>query len=171
MAENPLKKWRLLLKMDSIKEYLSTSIEEVYDLIGNRGMRFYYVPYIEHKFVDSQDYLDYDFEGRIPLKATLNSNLASDADLEYAHQYLKNTRNSGTIQFTLRSIYPNMVRPLDRIYVEYADGRTEDYLIVGIDDGVLLQGVYISVRVFQFDGTLTNFQWANNGVASEEFLY
>ena len=25
--------------MDSIKEYLSTSIEEVYDLIGNRGMR------------------------------------------------------------------------------------------------------------------------------------
>lgn len=151
-----------------LNNYLTQSIEEVYQLIGDRGMSFYYVPYIEHKFVDSQDYLDYDYEGRIPIHATLNSNLASDADLEFAHQYLKNTRNSGTIQFTRRSIYPNEVRPLDRIHIEYCDGRTEDYLIVGIDDGVLLQGIYISVRVFRFDGMFTNFQWANNGVVQDD---
>lgn len=151
-----------------LDSYLTQSIEEVYHLIGDRGMSFYYVPYIEHKFVDSQDYLDYDYEGRIPIHATLNSNLASDADLEFAHQYLKNTRNSGTIQFTRRSIYPNEVRPLDRIHIEYCDGRTEDYLIVGIDDGVLLQGIYISVRVFRFDGMFTNFQWANNGVVQDD---
>lgn len=151
-----------------LDSYLTQSIEEVYQLIGDRGMSFYYVPYTEHKFVDSQDYLDYDYEGRIPIHATLNSNLASDADLEFAHQYLKNTRNSGTIQFTRRSIYPNEVRPLDRIHIEYCDGRTEDYLIVGIDDGVLLQGIYISVRVFRFDGMFTNFQWANNGVVQDD---
>ena len=150
--------------------YLSQSIEEAYQIIGDNGMKFYYVPYIEHKFVDSQDFIDYDFEGRIRIYATLNSNLASDADLEYAHQYLKNTRNSGTIQFTHRNIFPYKARPLDRIYIEYCDGRTEDYLIVGIDDGVLLQGVYVSVRVFRFDGMLTDFQWANNGVVQENGL-
>lgn len=154
-----------------MNNYLTQSVEEVYQLIGDRGMSFYYVPYIEHKFVDSQDYIDYDYEGRIPINATLNSNLASDADLEFAHQYLKNTRNSGTIQFTLRSIYPNEVRPLDRIHIKYWDGRTEDYLIVGIDDGVLLQGIYMSVRVFRFDGMFTNFQWANNGVVQDELEY
>lgn len=151
-----------------LNDYLSQSMEEVYTMIGNRGMTFYYVPYTDHRFVDSQDFFDYDYEGRIEIPATLNSNLASDADLEFAHQYLKNTRNSGTIQFTLRSIYPNEVRPLDRIHIKYDDGRTEDYLIVGIDDGVLLQGIYVSVRVFRFDGMLTNFQWANNGVIQDE---
>lgn len=152
-----------------LNRYLSQSMEEVYQLIGDRGMSFYYVPYIEHKFVDSQDYIDYDFEGKIPIYATINSNLASDADLEFAHQYLKNTRNSATVQFTLRSIRPYEVRPLDRIHVRYFDGRTEDYLIVGIDDGVLLQGIYISVRVFRFDGMFTDFQWANNGVVQDDF--
>ena len=39
---------------------------------------------------------------------------------------------------------------------------------MGIDNGVLLNGIYTSVRAFEFDGTLTNFQWADNGVVKNE---
>lgn len=150
--------------MDSISRYLSNSIDQVYGIIGNREMKFYYVPVLERKYLESKDFIDYDFENKIRINATLNSDLASDIDLERAKDYLTVTQESATIQFALTSIRPHIPNKLDRIYIEYPNGKTADYLIVGIDDGVLLQGIYVSVRVFKMDGVLTNFQWANNGV-------
>lgn len=153
-----------MLKMDSISRYLSSSIDQVYGIIGNREMKFYYVPVLERKYLESKDFIDYDFENKIRINATLNSDLASDIDLERAKDYLTVTQESATIQFALTSIRPHIPNKLDRIYIEYPNGKTADYLIVGIDDGVLLQGIYVSVRVFKMDGVITNFQWANNGV-------
>lgn len=153
-----------MLKMDNISRYLSSSIDQVYDIIGNREMKFYYVPVLERKYLESKDFIDYDFENKIRINATLNSDLASDIDLERAKDYLTVTQESATIQFALTSIRPHIPNKLDRIYIEYPNGKTADYLIVGIDDGVLLQGIYVSVRVFKMDGVITNFQWANNGV-------
>ena len=153
-----------MLKMDNISRYLSNSIDQVYDIIGNREMKFYYVPVLERKYLESKDFIDYDFENKIRINATLNSDLASDIDLERAKDYLTVTQESATIQFALTSIRPHIPNKLDRIYIEYPNGKTADYLIVGIDDGVLLQGIYVSVRVFKMDGVITNFQWANNGV-------
>lgn len=151
-----------------LNKYLTDSMEQVYMEIGERGMSYYYVPVIEKKIKDSMDYINYDFDNKIKIRATINSDLTSDADVEYAKIYLKNTRKTVTIQFTLASIAPYKVDVLDRIYVEYEDGRTENYLIVGVDNGVLLQGIYTSVRAFEFDGTLTKFQWADNGVIKDE---
>ena len=153
-----------MLKMDSISRYLSNSIDQVYGIIGNREMKFYYVPVLERKYLESRDFIDYDFENKIRINATLNSDLASDIDLERAKDYLTVTQESATIQFALTSIRPHIPNKLDRIYIEYPNGKTANYLIVGIDDGVLLQGIYVSVRVFKMDGVITNFQWANNGV-------
>lgn len=153
-----------MLKMDSISRYLSNSIDQVYGIIGNREMKFYYVPVLERKYLESKDFIDYDFENKIRINATLNSDLASDIDLERAKDYLIVTQESATIQFALTSIRPHIPNKLDRIYIEYPNGKTANYLIVGIDDGVLLQGIYVSVRVFKMDGVITNFQWANNGV-------
>lgn len=150
--------------MDNISRYLSSSIDQVYDIIGNREMKFYYVPVLERKYLESKDFIDYDFENKIRINATLNSDLASDIDLERAKDYLTVTQESATIQFALTSIRPHIPNKLDRIYIEYPNGKTANYLIVGIDDGVLLQGIYVSVRVFKMDGVITNFQWANNGV-------
>lgn len=150
--------------MDNISRYLSNSIDQVYDIIGNREMKFYYVPVLERKYLESKDFIDYDFENKIRINATLNSDLASDIDLERAKDYLTVTQESATIQFALTSIRPHIPNKLDRIYIEYPNGKTANYLIVGIDDGVLLQGIYVSVRVFKMDGVITNFQWANNGV-------
>lgn len=150
--------------MDSISRYLSNSIDQVYGIIGNREMKFYYVPVLERKYLESKDFIDYDFENKIRINATLNSDLASDIDLERAKDYLTVTQESATIQFALASIRPHIPNKLDRIYIEYPSGKTANYLIVGIDDGVLLQGIYVSVRVFKMDGVITNFQWANNGV-------
>lgn len=150
-----------------INKYLTDSIEQVYTEIGERGMSYYYVPVLEKKIKDSMDYINYDFDNKIKIGATINSDLTSDVDVEYAKIYLKNTRKTVTIQFTLASIAPYKVDVLDRIYVEYEDGRTENYLIVGVDNGVLLQGIYTSVRAFEFDGTLTKFQWADNGVIKD----
>ncbi len=150
--------------MDSISRYLSSSIDQVYGIIGNREMKFYYVPVLERKYLESKDFIDYDFENKIRINATLNSDLASDIDLERAKDYLTVTQESATIQFALTSIRPHIPNKLDRIYIEYPNGKTANYLIVGIDDGVLLQGIYVSVRVFKMDGVITNFQWANNGV-------
>ena len=150
--------------MDSISRYLSNSIDQVYGIIGNREMKFYYVPVLERKYLESKDFIDYDFENKIRINATLNSDLASDIDLERAKDYLTATQESATIQFALTSIRPHIPNKLDRIYIEYPNGKTANYLIVGIDDGVLLQGIYVSVRVFKMDGVITNFQWANNGV-------
>ena len=150
--------------MDSISRYLSNSIDQVYGIIGNREMKFYYVPVLERKYLESKDFIDYDFENKIHINATLNSDLASDIDLERAKDYLTVTQESATIQFALTSIRPHIPNKLDRIYIEYPNGKTANYLIVGIDDGVLLQGIYVSVRVFKMDGVITNFQWANNGV-------
>lgn len=150
--------------MDSISRYLSNSIDQVYGIIGNREMKFYYVPVLERKYLESKDFIDYDFEDKIRINATLNSDLASDIDLERAKDYLTVTQESATIQFALTSIRPHIPNKLDRIYIEYPNGKTANYLIVGIDDGVLLQGIYVSVRVFKMDGVITNFQWANNGV-------
>ena len=150
--------------MDSISRYLSNSIDQVYGIIGNREMKFYYVPVLERKYLESKDFIDYDFENKIRINATLNSDLASDIDLERAKDYLTVTQESATIQFALTSIRPHIPNKLDRIYIEYPNGKTVNYLIVGIDDGVLLQGIYVSVRVFKMDGVITNFQWANNGV-------
>lgn len=150
--------------MDNISRYLSNSIDQVYGIIGNREMKFYYVPVLERKYLESKDFIDYDFENKIRINATLNSDLASDIDLERAKDYLTVTQESATIQFALTSIRPHIPNKLDRIYIEYPNGKTADYLIVGIDDGVLLQGIYVSVRVFKMDGVITNFQWANNGV-------
>lgn len=150
--------------MDSISRYLSSSIDQVYGIIGNREMKFYYVPVLERKYLESKDFIDYDFENKIRINATLNSDLASDIDLERAKGYLTVTQESATIQFALTSIRPHIPNKLDRIYIEYPNGKTANYLIVGIDDGVLLQGIYVSVRVFKMDGVITNFQWANNGV-------
>lgn len=156
-----------MLRME-LNKYLTDSMEQVYTEIGERGMSYYYVPVIEKKIKDSMDYINYDFENKIRIRAAINSDLTSDADVEYAKIYLKNTRKTVTIQFTLASIAPYKVDVLDRIYVEYEDGRTENYLIVGVDNGVLLQGIYTSVRAFEFDGTLTKFQWADNGVIKDE---
>ena len=181
-----------MLKMDSISRYLSNSIDQVYGIIGNREMKFYYVPVLERKYLESKDFIDYDFENKIRINATLNSDLASDIDLERAKDYLTVTQESATIQFALTSVAnyvfplkirdlhekikdlaiplnkpilkPHIPNKLDRIYIEYPNGKTANYLIVGIDDGVLLQGIYVSVRVFKMDGVITNFQWANNGV-------
>lgn len=150
--------------MDSLSRYLSNSIDQVYGIIGNREMKFYYVPVLERKYLESKDFIDYDFENKIRINATLNSDLASDIDLERAKDYLTVTQESATIQFALTSIRPHIPNKLDRIYIEYPNGKTANYLIVGIDDGVLLQGIYVSVRVFKMDGVITNFQWANNGV-------
>ena len=150
--------------MDNISRYLSNSIDQVYGIIGNREMNFYYVPVLERKYLESKDFIDYDFENKIRINATLNSDLASDIDLERAKDYLTVTQESATIQFALTSIRPHIPNKLDRIYIEYPNGKTANYLIVGIDDGVLLQGIYVSVRVFKMDGVITNFQWANNGV-------
>lgn len=151
-----------------INKYLIDSLEQVYTEIGERGMSYYYVPVIEKKIKDSMDYINYDFDNKIKISAAINSDLTSDVDVEFAKIYLKNTRSTVTIQFTLASIAPYKVDVLDRIYVEYDDGRFENYLIVGIDNGVLLKGIYTSVRAFEFDGTLTNFQWADNGVVKNE---
>lgn len=151
-----------------INKYLTDSIEQVYTEIGERGMSYYYVPVIEKKIKDSMDYINYDFDNKIKIGAAINSDLTSDVDVEFAKLYLKNTRSTVTIQFTLASIAPYKVDVLDRIYVEYDDGRFKNYLIVGIDNGVLLNGIYTSVRAFEFDGTLTNFQWADNGVVKNE---
>ena len=151
-----------------INKYLTDSIEQVYTEIGERGMSYYYVPVIEKKIKDSMDYINYDFDNKIKISAAINSDLTSDVDVEFAKLYLKNTRSTVTIQFTLASIAPYKVDVLDRIYVEYDDGRFENYLIVGIDNGVLLNGIYTSVRAFEFDGALTNFQWADNGVVKNE---
>lgn len=153
-----------MLKMDNISRYLSSSIDQVYGIIGDREMKFYYVPVLERKYLESKDFIDYDFENKIRINATLNSDLASDIDLERAKDYLTVTQESATIQFALTSIRPHIPNKLDRIYIEYPNGKTANYLIVGIDDGVLLQGIYVSVRVFKMDGVITNFQWANNGV-------
>ena len=151
-----------------INKYLTDSTEQVYTEIGERGMSYYYVPVIEKKIKDSMDYINYDFDNKIKIGAAINSDLTSDVDVEFAKVYLKNTRSTVTIQFTLASIATYKVDVLDRIYVEYDDGRFENYLIVGIDNGVLLKGIYTSVRAFEFDGTLTNFQWADNGVVKNE---
>ena len=151
-----------------INKYLTDSLEQVYTEIGERGMSYYYVPVIEKKIKDSMDYINYDFDNKIKISAAINSDLTSDVDVEFAKVYLKNTRSTVTIQFTLASIAPYKVDVLDRIYVEYDDGRFENYLIVGIDNGVHLNGIYTSVRAFEFDGTLTNFQWADNGVVKNE---
>ena len=150
--------------MNSIQGYITKSFDEVYSMLGGLGMTFYYVPYIKKGFKESRDYIDYDFNNKIKINATINSIETSDVDLEYVKQYLKNTRKGATIQFTLDSISPYKVRPLDRIYIEHTGGKTENYLIVGIDSNVLLQNIYVSVRVFEFDGTLTKFQWTDNGV-------
>ena len=155
--------------MDSISRYLSSSIDQVYGIIGNREMKFYYVPVLERKYLESKDFIDYDFENKIRINATLNSDLASDIDLERAKDYLTVTQESATVQFALTSISPNIPNKLDRIYIEYPNGKTANYLIVGIDDGVLLQGIYVSVRVFKMDGVITNFQWANNGVIPNDY--
>ncbi len=155
--------------MDSISRYLSSSIDQVYGIIGNREMKFYYVPVLERKYLESKDFIDYDFENKIRINATLNSDLASDVDLERAKDYLTVTQESATIQFALTSISPNIPNKLDRIYIEYPNGKTANYLIVGIDDGVLLQGIYVSVRVFKMDSIITNFQWANNGVIPNDY--
>lgn len=155
--------------MDSISRYLSSSIDQVYGIIGNREMKFYYVPVLERKYLESKDFIDYDFANKIRINATLNSDLASDIDLERAKDYLTVTQESATVQFALTSISPNIPNKLDRIYIEYPNGKTANYLIVGIDDGVLLQGIYVSVRVFKMDSVITNFQWANNGVIPNDY--
>ena len=155
--------------MDNISRYLSSSIDQVYGIIVNREMKFYYVPVLERKYLESKDFIDYDFENKIRINATLNSDLASDVDLERAKDYLTVTQESATIQFALTSIRPHIPNKLDRIYIEYPNGKTANYLIVGIDDGVLLQGIYVSVRVFKMDGVITNFQWANNGVMPNDY--
>lgn len=155
--------------MDNISRYLSSSIDQVYGIIGNREMKFYYVPVLERKYLESKDFIDYDFANKIRINATLNSDLASDIDLERAKDYLTVTQESATVQFALTSISPNIPNKLDRIYIEYPNGKTANYLIVGIDDGVLLQGIYVSVRVFKMNSVITNFQWANNGVIPNDY--
>ena len=144
--------------MYDINNYLSDSIRHVYKEIGGRNMTYYYVPIIEKSFKGSMDYIDYDFKNKIKIDATINTDITSDIDIENTKLYIKSNRNPVTIQFVLEDIFPYKVGILDRIYVEYGD------LIVGIDNGVLLKGIYTSVRAFEFDGTLTEFQWANNGV-------
>lgn len=48
--------------MDSISRYLSNSIDQVYGIIGNREMKFYYVPVLERKYLESKDFIDYDLK-------------------------------------------------------------------------------------------------------------
>lgn len=132
-------------------------------MIGGNRMTYYFVPYITKGYKNSQDYIDYDFENKIKVRATINSNVTGDPDLESARQYLKTTSKPYNVQFLLDDIKPLIPRLLDMLYVEYDDGRKEQFLLVGIDNDVLLQGIYMSYRAFRFDGTLTKFQYLKNG--------
>lgn len=151
--------------MNDLK-YLSKSFDEVYSWLGGIGMKYYYVPILSRSFKNSLDYIDYDFENKIPINATINSTQTSDVDLETTTAQLTTNKKIVTIQFTLDSIAPHKVQVLDRIYIEFVDGRTANYLIVGIDNGVLLQGVYVSVRAFEMTSTFTDFEWADNGISN-----
>ena len=144
-------------------EYISSSINEVYKTIGGIRMKYYYVPILSRGFKESKDYIDYDFDNKIEINATINSAQTSDVDLETSTVQLKTNRKICTIQFPLQSIIPYKVQVLDRIYIEFEDGRTANYLIVGIDNGVLLQSIYISVRAFEMETTFTDLEWTDNG--------
>lgn len=146
-----------------IADFLSQTIGEVYDMIGSNRMTYYFVPYITKGYKNSQDYIDYDFENKIKVRATINALVTGDPDLESARQYLKTTSKPYTVQFLLDDIKPLLPRMLDMLYVEYDDGRKEKFLLVGIDNDLLLQGIYMSYRAFKFDGTITKFQWTLNG--------
>ena len=62
-------------------EYLSKSFDEVYSWLGGIGMKYFMCLYYRG-FKNSLDYIDYDFENKIPINATINSTQTSDVDLE-----------------------------------------------------------------------------------------
>lgn len=150
-----------------VSDYLSRTIGEVFQMIGGNRMTYYFVPYITKGYKNSQDYIDYDFANKIKVRATINSIGTGDADLESARQYLKTTSKPYTVQFVLDDIKPLTPRLLDRLYVEFDDGRKENFLLVGIENDVLLEGIYLTYRAFRFDGTITKFQWTENGEKPE----
>lgn len=147
-------------------DYVSESLEQVYSTIGGLGMTYEYIP-----LLNSDEYtedgllkLDYDYENRIPIKAGLNVEKYSDPDIEYQEKTLRNTRENVTIQFTTRSIYPYKVKPRDAIDVTVGD-VTKRYIVAGNDNGIVLNGVYYSVRATLMDGLLQEYEVLENGVA------
>ena len=149
------------------KEWIESSLEEVYKMMGEINMPFEYVPLIEETYSeDGLPILNYDYENRIPIPAAMNTDKEGDPDLDYERKDLKNTRENVTIQFTRRSILPHELKQRDAIDVTMGD-KTERYIILGNDNGIVLSGVYYSVRATLISGSLQEYEVLNNGIEAE----
>lgn len=149
------------------KEWIESSLEEVYKMMGEINMSFEYVPLIEETYSeDGLPILNYDYENRIPISAAMNTDKEGDPDLDYERKDLKNTRENVTIQFTRRSILPHELKQRDAIDVTIGD-KTERYIILGNDNGIVLSGVYYSVRATLISGSLQEYEVLNNGIEAE----
>lgn len=149
------------------KEWIESSLEEVYKMMGEINMLFEYVPLIEETYSeDGLPILNYDYENRIPIPAAMNTDKEGDPDLDYERKDLKNTRENVTIQFTRRSILPHELKQRDAIDVTMGD-KTERYIILGNDNGIVLSGVYYSVRATLISGSLQEYEVLNNGIEAE----
>ena len=146
------------------KEWVESSLQEVYQMMGVLNMSFEYVPLLEERYNDEGlAILDYDYENRIPIIAAMNTDKEGDADFEYERKDLKNTRENVTIQFTRGSILPNKVKARDAIDVTIGE-NTERYIILGNDNGIVLSGIYYSVRATAVSGALQDYEVLNNGI-------
>ena len=96
----------------------------------------------------------------------MNTDKEGDPDLDYERKDLKNTRENVTIQFTRRSILPHELKQRDAIDVTMGD-KTERYIILGNDNGIVLSGVYYSVRATLISGSLQEYEVLNNGIEAE----
>ena len=66
------------------KEWIESSLEEVYKMMGEINMSFEYVPLIEETYSeDGLPILNYDYENRIPIPAAMNTDKEGDPDLDY----------------------------------------------------------------------------------------
>lgn len=56
------------------KEWVESSLQEVYQMMGVLNMSFEYVPLLEERYNDEGlAILDYDYENRIPIIAAMNT--------------------------------------------------------------------------------------------------
>lgn len=149
------------------KEWLQSSLKEVYSDMGGIGMTYAYIPLIEQTYSDEGlAILNYDYANKIPINAALNTLRTGDADFEYESKDVKNNRENVTIQFTLDSIYPRKVKDRDAIEVTIGDTKKR-YLILGTDNGIVLQGVYYSVRATLMQGATQEYEVLDNGTPTE----
>lgn len=146
------------------KEWVESSLHEVYQIMGVLNMSYEYIPLLEEQYTDEGlMVLDYDYENRIPITAAMNTDKEGDPDLDYERKDLKNTRENVTIQFTRSSILPHTVKARDAIDVTIGDS-TERYIILGNDNGIVLSGIYYSVRATAVSGALQDYEVLNNGI-------